>query len=774
MWWRRDRLARLSFAAALGASLPAQADEGVALLELRINGRVTERVERFVLRDGVPHATRAEWRTWLGLPTLALPPVADDEPLSVRRLPGVEASVDLARQTLDLELPPDPSALTVIGRSAPAEAGEAAGAVAALLNYDLSVLQSGGRRYAAGLLEGRLSAPLGVLEHVLIATDANVPHVQRLQTTFTHSDPARLQRLRAGDVVSGGLAWTRPVRLMGVQAITDFALRPGMVTAPTPQLGGQAAVPSTVDVLVNGVRQMSQPVEPGRFEVRQMPVVSGLAEVAVVVRDALGRETVQTLSFYGSGRQLAAGLSAYAIELGRVRRGYLGGDSRYGDEAGSVTWRHGWSDTLTLEAHGEATAGSTVGGGGAMWSVDGLGMLNAALAASAGGGQRGQLLSLGAERQTRRFSWSVSHERASSGYRDIATVSGDPALRRSTQLGVGVDFGRAGRFGAAAIDRRLGPVPGALGALRTRLLSMTYTRPLPYGAQAMLTGYRDLGASGGSGVAIGLSIPFGQSGSAAATVAHDRNGSFASLYAGEPATTTGETGWRLQSDHAFSGQAPMRQLAQVEHLSDALRASVELERGSGPEAARVGLQGALLAFGGGVHAARRVPDSVAVVDVEGQPGVAVYHENRFVGRTDSRGQIVVPNLLSFQPNRVAIDALDLPLDIDPGQLVRELQPGDRSLVPVRFRFDRARAALLQLRDAAGEPLPIGARAWLDRGEGSDGASAVVGHEGQTYVRGLGGDNRLRVRWGRDAGCSVRFSLDQLDAVTGRLGPLTCE
>ncbi len=774
MWWHRERLLPLTFAAALGASLPARADDVVALLELRINGRATERVERFVLRDGVPHATRAEWQAWLGRPIAAASPEARDgeaESLSVRRLPGIGAQVDLARQVLDIDLPPDPSVLTLIGRTAPA-VPESASALAALLNYDLSALQTGGRGYSAGLLEARLVAPQGVLEHVLLANDATAPQVQRLQTSFTHSDPARLRRLRAGDLVNGGLGWTRPVRLLGVQAITDFALRPGMVTAPTPQLGGQAAVPSTVDVLVNGVRQLSQAVEPGRFELRQMPVVSGLAEVAVVVRDALGRETVQTLAFYTSNRQLAAGLTAYAFELGRVRRGDAGSANGYEDPAASATWRHGLNDALTLEAHGEATRGTAVSGGGATWSMDGLGLLSAALAASAGAGQRGQLASLGAERQTRRFSISLSHTRASAGYRDIATASGDAALRRSTQLGAGVDLGGVGRFGLAAIDRRQGPSAGGFGAMHTRLVSATWTRPLAFGAQALVSGYRDLGTGRGSGVAVSLSLPFGRAGSAAATLAHDRHGALASLHAGEAATTTGELGWRVQSDRALSGQAPTRQLAQAEVLADRARASVELERGGrGPHAVRVGLQGALLAFDGGVHAARRVNDSVAVVDVDGLAGVAVHHENRYVGRTDERGQIVVPGLLSFQPNRVAIDPLDLPLDIDPGQLMRELQPGDRSLVPLRFRFERARAALLELRDAAGEPLPVGARAVL---EGSEAAPSVVGHDGLAYVRGLGADNRVRVAWGRDAACTVRFGLERLDARTGRIGPLSCE
>lgn len=779
MWWGRerlDRLQRLSIAPPLslllGLSLapPAQASHD-ALLELRINGRATDRIERFVMRDGVPHATLAGWRVLLGRPVAAAQAEAGDDPVSVRQLAGVQSAVDLARQTLDIELAPDASALTLIGREAPT-AAPAPSSLAALLNYDLNLVRADGRQLAAGLFEARVVAPLGVLEHVLLASEGVRPHVTRLQTTFTHSDPAALQRLRAGDLVNGGLGWTRPVRLLGVQAITDFALRPGLVTAPTPQLAGQAAVPSTVDVLVNGVRQLSQPVEAGRFEVRQMPVVSGLAEVAVVVRDALGRETVQTLPFYASNQLLAAGLSAHAVELGRVRRGYGGPDSHYEDPAASATWRYGFNDALTLEAHGEATRGSSVAGGGALWRLGELGVVSGALAASGGAGRRGALASVGAERQTRRWSLSIAHTRAGSAYRDIATASGDPPLLRSTQVGAGADLGRFGRIGLAAIDRRQGAGSSRPGAVpHLRLVSATWTRALPHGVQAIVSAYRDLGVGGAGGATLGLSIPFGQGGSAAAALSRDRHGSVASLYAGQSAASSGDFGWRLQTDRALSGPAATRQRGQIEYQATQARASAEIEHAQGRDAVRLGLQGALIAFAGGVHAARRVNDSVAVLDVDGQPDVAVYHENRLIGRTDRRGQIVVPELRSFQINRVAVEGLDLPLDIDPGSLSHELRPGDRTVLPLRLRFDRARAALLELRDAAGRPLPVGAQAVL---EGSDAAAFVVGHDGLAYVRGLGADNRVRVAWGRDAACTVRFGLERQDARTGRIGPLACE
>ena len=60
---------------------------------------------------------------------------------------------------------------------------------------------------------------------------------------------------RAGDTISGRtLAWTRPIRLGGLQVQRNFALRPDLVTLPLPSYSGSAAVPSTVDVYVNNIK----------------------------------------------------------------------------------------------------------------------------------------------------------------------------------------------------------------------------------------------------------------------------------------------------------------------------------------------------------------------------------------------------------------------------------------------------------------------------------------------------------------------------------------
>ena len=777
----------------------AHGQEQQALLEVQIDGRNAEQVSSFVVRNGTAYASRAQWRG-LGLRTTGTGAAGSDNAdadldgaglLAATALPGVQARLDMATQTLQLQHAPDLNRLSLVGSTATAPLTVTPSDLGGLVNLDAVAQRGAGGLLTSAFIQARVFGSAGVLEGDFIASNRASTHLRRLNTTFTHSDPQRMRRLRVGDVVSGALAWSRPVRMAGVQAATDFALRPDLVTAPTPQLSGTTAVPSTVDLLVNGVRQLSQPVEAGRFELRQPPVLSGLGDVTVVVRDALGRETLQTLPFYASQRQLASGLSAYSVEVGRVRSGYASSDDQYGAMAAVGTWRHGISDALTLEAHGQATRSTAMAGGGGLINLGAWGLLNGALAVSRSQGQRGGLVSLALERQTPTFSLNLALQRAGRGYRDLAATQGDPSVLHSVRVGIAENLQRFGSIGLAVVDSA--SAQGRQIASHTRVASLSYSAQVGSGgagsaAQLFISAYRDLardrlvnpagqgsnvgGGSAGrsAGVSMTLVYNFGARSSVATTLARQPSGDAVSVYASQSATAPGELGWRVLADQPTSRQTAARRQAMGEYLSQRGHISLEAEQLAGASATRLSLRSAVLALGGGVHIAPAASDSVALVDVAGLPGVAVYHEHRLVGHTDASGQIVVPGMRSYQRNRLAIDPLDLPMDAQIEQLTQDVNPADRSGLVVRFGLERGRAALVTLRDASGTAPPIGAKATL---QGSD-QSTTLGHDGQVYLRGLAQRNELRLSFGGAALCVAHFDWASLDAQTGRIGPVSCQ
>ncbi|MGB8839960.1 MAG: fimbria/pilus outer membrane usher protein, partial [Aliidongia sp.] len=439
------------------ATTTALAEENVLLLEVIINGRSTDKIGKFDDRQGALYAAPQELRD-IGF---RLPKTAPD-PIALNQLSGVTYRIDMPTQRLLVMAPAESLMPTLIGQSSGnlVSAVPVQSATGATLNYNFVGTVQAGHPIVSDLVDGRVFTPYGVASSAAVATIGDTANQTiRLDSTYTYSDPDTLSRYRIGDVISGGLSWTRPVRLGGVQMSTDFTIRPDLVTFPVPGLSGQVAVPSTVDVLVNGVQQFSRDVPPGPFQVQQLPIVTGAGIVSAVVTNAQGQQTTQTLPFYASTQLLAPGLDSFSLEAGAVRRNFGLLSDDYADPAGAVSYRHGLSSWLTLEGHAEAAPSLAMGGGGAVVDVAHLGVASLFAAGSTSSGRSGGQFGGGIERITSIVSFSASTLIASRDFQDIAAASGDPVPRSLSRMSTGVSLGGLGSLGLAYTDIRSDAAP---------------------------------------------------------------------------------------------------------------------------------------------------------------------------------------------------------------------------------------------------------------------------------------------------------------------------
>lgn len=782
--WARGRLA----AWLVLIAGPGQAAEADLQLGVVINGRDTGLIGEFRDRDGALSVTPVELLE-LGLrvpPGLAPGP---DGRVPLASLPGLRAVVEARTQRLLLTAEQGALRPLVLGGgdgAAPPPIGRAGWG--GLLNYDVLAQQVDRDRFAGGLFEARLFGPYGVLSSGFLgsagmspATPSSTSAAVRLETTYTWSNPDRLERLRVGDFIGSGMAWTRPVRLGGAQFGTAFALRPDLVTFPTPVLRGSAAVGSTVDLLVNGVRQSSSRVPPGPFEFRQPLVVTGAGEAAVVVRDALGRETVQRLSFYASSALLRPGLADYAVQVGAIRRDFgLRGDA-YGDLAAVGTLRYGLSEWATLEGHAEAGAGTTVAGGGATVRLGALGVGALALAGSSGEGGGGGLVSLSWERVARWVTVAGAATASSPGYRDLAGAVDGTSLRRSLRLSASASLGDFGNLGLAYVDQRFGrnprrSRPGFDEASRrldsaflpfsdTSILSATWSLPIGERAFAYATAFRDLEERGQYGAVVGLVFTLGPRSSVGASVTRDADQAGGTVQYQRNATNPGDWGWRVQAGRDRVDRAAV----ELTHQSSWGRVTGEVDHTNGATSGRLGASGAVSTLGGGVFLSERIEDAFAVVRSGGVGDVPVFYENRPAGRTDAAGRRLVPNLRAYEPNTLALDPAAMPLDADTGALRRRVVPPDRAGIVVDFNVRRGGSARLLVVEADGRPVPVGSDILLSGGR----ARAPVGHDGETHLGGLSATNEAVVTRPDASRCTLRFAFVPVPNDLPTLGPLTC-
>lgn len=741
-------------AAAVSDADPQEA----AVVAVILNGRDTGQVIEIVRRGDVLLARRADLR----VAGLLLPPGDEAALVRLDSLPQVSARYDAAQALLSIDAGLGAVPSTRVGTErGGGPALSPVSSVGVVLNYDLQFEQDtrAGTTFAGTVEAGISHGPLTASGTLLVAAGRRA-RTRRLYTAVSYSDPSGLRVYRLGDLVSGGLDWSRPVRLGGVQIASDFSMRPDLVTFPVPSASGTAAVPSTVSILVDGVERLSQNVGQGPFDIPRLPVMSGANHVSVVTQDALGRQVVQLLPFYANPTMLAPGLQAFSAELGWVRRDFGLASDRYAGLAASATLRRGLTPWLTGEAHGEAAKGLANMGLGATVRVGTLGTVSAAASASAGRGSVGTLTSLALERTSQSLSFGASIQHASADYRDIAAINGDRIPRTVARARIGLRTSEWGSFGAgyAAIDWAVG--------VDTGLVTVSWQRALSDRFRLFATGYRDLLRSGRTGGMLSLTLALGNGATAAAIATTTDSRRSATLQASDPVTGMGSWGWRgalsLDAD-ATTGYGELR------HRSAAGEFGLGIDRGRSRTLVRATATGALVIAHGGVFLSNRIDDSYAVIDTDGQAAVDVYVENRRVGRTNGAGLLLAHDLRAFETNRISIDLDGLPIDATVTEGSRIVVPYRAAGTVVRFPVARRRAIQASLVDAAGTPLPAGG---LAHAEGVT-EPVPIGYDGALYLEMSGPQAIVTVDLPGGATCRATLAYPEGADALPHLGVQPC-
>lgn len=739
-------------------------------LEVTLNQMPTDRLLPFEQRDGRLYATVATLRQ-IGL---ILPDRAPDELLALDRLPDVAVRYAAALQRVAIDAPLAMLSLPTTRANAPEnQIPQATASPGLLLNYDLyGSHDDGGDNLSAfaelrafGLGAGVFSQT--AVTQITLADDApRSTDSVRLDSSWRWSSPESMLSVTVGDTISSPLSWTRPVRLGGISIGRNFGLQPYRITTPLPTFLGEVAVPSSVDLYVNGIQQYSGQLPPGPFQLTTIPGITGTGNAQLVVTDAFGRSQTLDFPFYAAQQLLAKGLSDGSLVVGVVREEYGLRSFSYGnDPVASGSLRYGASDALTVEAHAETGASLRNAGAGAVWLAGQSGVFSASLAHGDGRDQdgikgRGWQYAAGYQWNNGRFNLALDTQRTHGEYRDIASRYGQPPPRISERALIGWNSTAVGSLGLNYVRLvETGTEPARYGGA-------TWTRNLGRNASLSLSCNQNLDRSDDRNIYLGIAFTLDRRTSVNASVQRNGDRDDAVLDVSRPVPGDGGFGWRLQArggDGDEGGLAEAGWLTQVGRFG--LGAARQGDTGYGYASA----SGGLIWMGGHAFAARNVSDAFAVVSTDGVAGVPVKLENRLIGQTDSDGMLLVTPLNAWQRNRLSIDPMALPANLRLQDVETEATPSDRAGTVVRFGMAPVRAAVLVLRDEAGQPLPLGSAIRL---ESAPSAQAWVGYDGEGYLEGLQDHNVLRVDTPGGV-CRVRFDYPTEASGLPRIGPLTC-
>ncbi|MGG4603837.1 fimbria/pilus outer membrane usher protein [Paenalcaligenes sp. Me131] len=708
--------------------------EGVQRVDLYVNQQRTGRrditFKRNPRTDENEPCFNAEMLTQLGVDLSKLPAPVSAESNCLRLsevVPEATVVYESSQLRLLLSIPQIYLSPSVRGYVDPSLWDE--GQTAAFLNYSVNVRRdqskgiSASNYVGADLRLGMNIGPWRVRNNSYFTSATNRPSKLTSQNTYVQRDIISAKsQLLAGETYTRSPLFDS-VRFMGVQMLSDEAMRPDSEQGYAPVIRGTAESNATVEVRQNGYVIYTTNVAPGPFAIRDLSPSGSNGDLEITIIEADGSRRTLRQAFSAPPLMVREGRFTYDIAVGQVRLNDEI-DERPNFIGGSMLYGVGTNTTVA--------AGVQVSKDFSAYSL-GVGM-NTTLGA----------VSLDATRSTSRIqdqeskgtsmnlrynkfieatgsNVSVNLRRdLSQGYRtlsDHVQAADVPAhfrvfnqrdSRQRIDANISQPVGSGSLYLSASYNKNwennssnslsvgysnsIGRVSYNISYTRTRNLQSSVGSSRSYDNAIMLT----------------LSIPLGSDSYAPqsfTTINHDKSGSAVQAGVSGFLPTEHEISYAVSGGRTANGERSAS--VNVGMNTSFANMGAGYSYGSQHRSANFSANGSVVVHGGGVNMGQPMGETIMLAKVE--PPVAGVGISSHAGvTTGSNGYAIIPSATPYRSNNVSLDTRNAPRNAEFENAVQDVVPTRGAIVVTTFKAEVGHRVQFELRDEQGMALPFGA------------------------------------------------------------------
>lgn len=679
---------------------------------------------------------------------------------------GIKSSTDMTRLSTELTAPAEtlkPTNLSArTNRAVPLTPSPLGGFV----NYDITGTYSGlestttsAGYFEVGAFNGWGSGTSTAL--VRKSQKSDKYELTRLNTTWRKDYPDRMRSLVVGDSVTKSTSWSGAARFGGIQWGSNFSTKPGYITTPLLSVSDKAVLPSSVDVYVNDALRFRDEVPSGPFSIDDIPAVSGPGETRVVIKDILGRERVFTQSFYSSSTLLRKGLNEHSIELGFLRESFSRQSNTYGAPIAAATWRHGLTNSLTIESHAHisnsrANGEELMAGLGAAYAIPFGAVVTAAVAGSQNDKGAGSFHRVGFQKQGHRINLGITLDYASKNYMQFGSHIDSVRSQNRTNAYIGTSFGPYGTVSLGYTKQTY------WNQKQTRFGTANYSLSLGRYGQFTLSALHFPGNEN-TVVQAMFTLPLSPGHTASTNVSRSKSQRQGAIHLQKNLPLGEGVGYQFTAHHGVTDQYK----ASASYQSDSRLWSAEIVNQDNINSYRGSVKGGFAYLGSELHSSRLIDNSFGVVRLEGFEDVRIYSENIEIAKTNKNGYALVPRLRAYETNKIRIEQSDLPLEAHISEVEVMVSPFYRSGIFIDFPVDKRRSVTFNVVDKYGEPLPLGTVI-----KSASGKLFPVGYRGEVFISPLEKSKKMIGMLGKQQ-CEFELALDSDDKLIMDAGKVQC-
>lgn len=643
---------------------------------------------------------------------------------------GIKSELDSSLQAVKIELPGNYFEAQSLSESPLLMPDKAS--LGGFVNYDLYFEDAQGSREYSALSEIGLFRDYWLLDHAMLAKhveggEGKRSEMLRLNSTFSIDFPQNYTRLMLGDSTTVMNPFMNSLRFGGLSFGTSYTERPDFIYWNAPTLRGSAALPSKVDLLLNGVSIYQQQVTPGDYVLQTGASIQQGGDAQVVVEDVLGNRTVQTFPLMINNRLLLPELNEYNISLGKLRYNYNIENDDYREFFSNLYFRRGVSHATTLGFN--AAYSEEVQNLGLMWtqSAGKIAVLDMYAAGSRSAQEDGYSAGTALTRSWRKVSAGASVAYASHGYRILGYQDSLSVPKYDILAYLNVyDVPRVGSVNANYVQREY--YDDAEGySVDSKMLNLGISRSFSSSLTLGLTYFNDFAPEGDQGVYFSLNYNFDSSRSLYASHSTE---DFSRLQFVQ--NNVAETGLDYTLG-AYQREGDVTYQAYGAYGTRFGDLTAQYLQSPDYDSSMLSYRGALVVLGKKAALTRYVDNAFALVQVGDYADVDIYRSLSPMGATRKDGSFFVHNIVPYVTYDISFNQDQLMIDDKIDYSSKRIIALDKRGYALNFPVYQTRLIVARLLDEQGQILARASEVYLNQ---SKSEFFPVDGEGKVYLYGL--------------------------------------
>lgn len=676
---------------------------------------------------------------------------------------------------LDISIPQDLVAKQARGYVPVALLDE--GISAALLNYNLNGYQNKYNQNVTRSGYGNINAGLNFglfrlrQQSVLQYNENDRFNYSAVRTYLQRAMPSLNSEATVGDSFTDGDIFDS-FAFRGVRLTTDDRMRPDSQRGFAPTVHGIADTHARVRVRQNGYVIYETSVSPGSFTIDDLYPTGYGGNLSVDILEADGRVKTFIVPFSTVPGLLRIGQFNYDLNAGKLRQDNAGNNTFY-----QGTVRYGLSNVLTAYSGAQYAANYLATSIGTAVNTP-VGAFSVDMTSSRAKVNHDRDVYSGA---MARITWNklfsatdtnvalAGYRYESGNYLSLSEAQSYSGFSKSSRapnnrkeqfsLTLNQDLADYGSFF----------VSGSMQTWRDRS-QMTRQAQVGYNNTFKGVGYSlsyvqsyDNNGKSDNQVLLSLSIPFsnwdrGSLTSISSSVSHSRTqGWQEQLAMNGTAGADKSISWGTQINKSVQSDTNLSVNAEKRFSGVAVNGGYSQAKNN--RALSAGVNGALVAYQGGVIPSRYLSDTIGIIEANGADNAVLSSWADI--KVNKAGQAVVPSLTPYRYNDISLDAEQVSGDVDFKNTSVRVAPYAGAVVKVRFDTIQGYGLLIDSRMKNGDVTPFGASVY----DWNNVYIGLVGQGGVIYARVGEEQGLLTVKWGDSASeqCQLNYDIKQQKA-----------